>query len=243
MKIIKLNAIDSTNTYLKNLSKKVRLEDEVVVLAEEQHAGRGQREAVWSSKAGESLTFSVFKRMEGLPAEHQFLLVMLTSLAIKDTLKKLKVPNIAVKWPNDILSRSKKLCGVLIENSLQKTMITSCIAGVGLNVNEIDFEALPQATSMRLASGRKFNMDKVFNLVAETLFARFENIESTNFHKVKKEYEDALFRKEMVSVFERPSGIRFNGVIKGVMDTGALLIENEQEEVEQFQLKEIKLLY
>ncbi len=168
---------------------------------------------------------------------------MLTSLAIKDTLKKLKVPNIAVKWPNDILSRSKKLCGVLIENSLQKTMITSCIAGVGLNVNEIDFEALPQATSMRLASGRKFNMDKVFNLVAETLFARFENIESTNFHKVKKEYEDALFRKEMVSVFERPSGIRFNGVIKGVMDTGALLIENEQEEVEQFQLKEIKLLY
>ncbi|HBY68553.1 MAG TPA: hypothetical protein DEG69_12890 [Flavobacteriaceae bacterium] len=122
-------------------------------------------------------------------------------------------------------------------------MIPSCIAGVGLNVNEIDFEALPQATSMRLASGRKFNMDKVFNLVAETLFARFENIESTNFHKVKKEYEDALFRKEMVSVFERPSGIRFNGVIKGVMDTGALLIENEQEEVEQFQLKEIKLLY
>ena len=243
MKIIKLNAIDSTNTYLKNLSKEVILEDEVVVLAKEQVSGRGQREAIWLSKAGESLTFSMFKRIDKLPAEHQFLLVMLTSLALKDVLKQLQIPNIAIKWPNDILSRSKKLCGVLIENTLQKTMITSCISGVGLNVNETELKALPQATSMRIASGKKFNMDEVFNLVVDALLTRFKNIQSTDFPKVKKEYEASLFRKDSVSVFERPSGIRFNGVIKGVMDTGALLIENEQEEVEQFQLKEIKLLY
>jgi len=243
VKIIKLNAIDSTNTYLKNLSKEIELEDEVVVWAKDQQIGRGQREASWQSKPGESLTFSVFKQIDRLPAEHQFLMVMLTSLALKDALNNLSIPKIAVKWPNDILSRSKKLCGILIENTIQKNVITSCISGIGLNVNEIEFSNLPQATSMRLSSDTVFNVTEVFNEVVKVLLKRLNNHGSVNFQNIKKEYEASLFKKDVVSVFERPSGIRFNGVIKGVMDSGVLLIENEQEVIEQFQLKEIKMLY
>ncbi len=243
MKIIKLNAIDSTNTYLKNLSKEIVLEDEVVVWAKNQQVGRGQREASWQSKPGESLTFSVFKQINELPAEHQFLMVMLTSLALRDALNYFSIPKIAVKWPNDILSRSKKLCGILIENTIQKSVITSCISGIGLNVNEIEFSNLPQATSMRLSTGTEFNITEVFNVVIKTLLKRLHNHSSVSFQDIKTEYEAALFKKDVVSVFERPSGIKFNGVIKGVMDSGALLIENEQGVIEQFQLKEIKMLY
>lgn len=243
MKIIKLNAIDSTNTYLKKLNKEVILEDEVVVHTKEQLAGRGQREASWQSKPGESLTFSVFKRIDGLPAENQFLLVMLTALAVKDVLNDLKVPIVAIKWPNDILSRSKKLCGVLTENTLQHTHITSCISGIGLNVNETSFENLPTATSIRLAVGKKVDMDEMFFAVVESVLKRLRSIPTINFQKIKHEYEASLFRKNKVSTFERPSGIHFNGVIIGVMDTGALLVEHENGEMESFQMKEVRLLY
>ena len=243
MKIIKLNAIDSTNTYLKNLSKEIVLEDEVVVWAKEQKAGRGQREASWQSKPGKSLAFSVFKRIDRLPVEQQFLLVMLSALAVKDAFKKLSIPKIAIKWPNDILSHSKKVCGVLIENTLQKNRITSCISGIGINVNETSFSNLPQASSLYLSCGRKFTIEEVFTLVVEALLKRLNESVSTDFQKIKKEYEAALFKKDVVSVFERPNGEQFNGIIKGVEDSGALIIENEKDELEQFQLKEIKLLY
>ena len=243
MKIIKLNAIDSTNTYLKKLSKEVTLEDEVIVHAKNQLAGRGQRASTWRSNPGESLTFSVFKRVDKLPAENQFLLVMLTALAVKDVLNDIKVPNVTIKWPNDILSRSKKLCGVLTENTLQKTVITSCISGIGLNVNETTFENLPAATSIRLAIEKKVDMEEVFLAVVESVLKRLRGISVFDFQKIKQEYEASLFRKNKVSTFERPLGLRFNGVITGIMDTGALLIEHENGTTEQFQMKEIKLLY
>lgn len=243
MKIIKLNAIDSTNTYLKKLSKEIPLEDEVVVWAKNQLKGRGQRNASWQSKPGESLTFSVFKKIDNLPADHQFLLVMLTALAVQDALKKLNIFNLAIKWPNDILSHSKKVCGVLIENTLQKNKITSCIAGVGINVNHTDFPNLPQASSLRLVSGSKFTIDEVFNVVVTALLSRLSTCNANNFEKIKKEYEAALFKKDAIAVFERPSGEQFNGIIKGVLDTGALLVENENETLEHFQLKEISMRY
>ncbi|RFN59918.1 biotin--[acetyl-CoA-carboxylase] ligase [Marixanthomonas ophiurae] len=243
MKIIKLNAIDSTNTYLKSLNKEVTLEDEVIVHAKNQLAGRGQRASTWQSNPGESLTFSVFKRIANLPAENQFLLVMLTALAVKDVLNEIKVPNVTIKWPNDILSRSKKLCGVLTENTLQNTAITSCISGIGLNVNETSFENLPAATSIRMATEKKVDIDEVFLAVVKSVLKRLRSIPVANFQKIKQEYEASLFRKNKVSTFERPSGLRFNGVITGIMDSGALLVEHESGELESFQMKEIRLLY
>lgn len=83
MKIIKLNAIDSTNTYLKNLSKNVRLDDGTVVLAGHQTHGRGQMGANWQAKAGQSLTFSVFKRFKDLNIQEQSMITFAVSLGIK----------------------------------------------------------------------------------------------------------------------------------------------------------------
>ncbi|WP_165805935.1 biotin--[acetyl-CoA-carboxylase] ligase [Marixanthomonas spongiae] len=243
MKIIKLNAIDSTNTYLKQLNKEVLLEDEVVVCAKHQRAGRGQRTAMWYSKVGESLTFSVFKRVYSLPADQQFLLVMLTALAVKDVLNSLEVPAVAIKWPNDILSRSKKLCGVLIENTLQQAAITTCISGIGLNVNQTGFDNLPMATSMRISTGKKFDVEAVFHAVANEVLNRLRSIPETDFQVIKQEYEAALFRKNKVSTFQRPCGTHFNGIITGIAASGALLVEHENGAMEQFQMKEIKLLY
>ncbi|WP_157809530.1 biotin--[acetyl-CoA-carboxylase] ligase [Ulvibacter sp. MAR_2010_11] len=243
MKIIKLNAIDSTNTYLKELGKDLMLEDGVIVITKKQTKGRGQMGAHWQSKSGESLTFSMFKRFSSLPIEHQAGITFAVALGVKSALKKLQIPGISVKWPNDIMSYQKKLAGILIENQFKSNVISSSVIGIGLNVNETKFENLPQATSMRLNTGVVYNLDEVLTEVSEAVMIELQRVEGGDFLKLKSDYEKVLFRKNKVSVFENEAGQQFNGIIKGISEEGFILIEAENETLQQFRLKEIKMLF
>jgi BirA family biotin operon repressor/biotin-[acetyl-CoA-carboxylase] ligase len=109
MNIIKLNAIPSTNTYLKDLAKTCVLKDYTVVVTSKQTKGRGQVETLWHSQPNKSITLSVFKRFNGLQISQQWYVSMAVSLAVFNTLKHFKTPEISIKWPNDIMSRSKKM--------------------------------------------------------------------------------------------------------------------------------------
>lgn len=243
MKIIKLNAIDSTNSYLINLGKKEGLSDQTIVVAESQNKGRGQVGNVWQSKPMQSLTFSVFKRFEDLPVSNLSSIAFAVSIGVHLTLKKMLVPQVTIKWPNDIMSYSKKMTGILIENQLKHNKIVSSVIGIGLNVNEENFENLPQATSILLSTGKKHNLDEVLKLVSEAILNQLERVEQGDYQNLKKEYEKVLFRKNIISVFENNQGIRFNGKIKGVSEAGEILIENDQEIISKHQLKEIKYLF
>ncbi|TFG78733.1 MAG: biotin--[acetyl-CoA-carboxylase] ligase, partial [Flavobacteriales bacterium] len=149
MRIVKLNAIDSTNCYLKGLMQTEALEDFTVVVANQQNSGRGQMGSKWTSEPGKNLIMSVLKIFNDLPAEQQFSLNVCVSLAVFDTLKSLEIPKLSIKWPNDILSGNLKIGGILIENSLLGTQIRSAIIGLGLNVNQTDFVDLPNASSLK----------------------------------------------------------------------------------------------
>ena len=89
------------------------------------------------------------------------------SIGMHHALKNMLVPQVTIKWPNDIMSYSKKVTGILIENQLKQNKIVSSVIGIGLNVNEEDFENLPQATSILLATGKKHNLEEVLQLVSE----------------------------------------------------------------------------
>ncbi|OAB76196.1 biotin--[acetyl-CoA-carboxylase] ligase [Cochleicola gelatinilyticus] len=243
MKIIKLNAIDSTNTYLKNLSRETRPEDGLVVVANAQTNGRGQVGASWQSKEGESLTFSVFKSFNSLPISAHATVLFTTAIAIKEALEQLNISNIEIKWPNDILAGGKKCCGVLIENQLQQDTIATAIVGVGLNVNETEFDELPQATSLHLASGCIFNLDDVLQHVSKILLKHLSEIERFSSEEIKTKYEASLFKKGVVSTFETPNGNQFSGIIRGVKDNGELIVEKEQDVIKTFEVKQIRLLY
>jgi len=241
--IIKLNAIDSTNSYLINLGKNEVLEDQTIVLANKQINGRGQQGAVWQSTSRQSLTFSVFKRFDGMSVSKISSIAFAVSLGVQKALKKLLIPKVEIKWPNDIMSQSKKVAGILIENQVKQNEIVSSVIGIGLNVNEEFFKNLPQATSMRLTTGVKYNLDEVLHEVSEAVFAELQSISKYSFLDLKSNYEAILFRKESISVFETPDKIRFNGKIKGVTNIGELIVENEEELLTTYQLKEIKLLF
>tara|TARA_R110002072_G_scaffold124085_1_gene259532 strand:+ start:50101 stop:50832 length:732 start_codon:yes stop_codon:yes gene_type:complete len=243
LKIIKLNAIDSTNTYLKNLSKKVALEDELIVITEKQTAGRGQMHSQWSSSVGQSLTFSVFKRFDNLRVGEQPTITYATSLGLKNGLEKLQIPAISIKWPNDILSYKKKLCGVLIENQTLGDKIVSSVIGIGLNVNEMNFPQLPQATSMKLTSGINYDLGEVFEVISSEILSSLNKIAGNSSEALKQEYENVLFRKDRVSVFEDISGEKFSGIIRGISNSGKLKIELADESLQKYELKQIKMLY
>lgn len=243
MQIIKLNAIDSTNTYLKNLSKKKLLADETVVVAETQTAGRGQMGQGWCSKPGQSLTFSVFKRFENLKVAHQFAIAISVSLGLKTALDNLGMPGISIKWPNDIMSRSQKVGGILIENQLEGGNVKASVIGIGLNVNETNFTDLPQATSLYLSTGNQLVLEEVLKTALNFVLLELKQLEKNDFQVLKTEYESHLFRKDAVSAFAENGTESFNGIIKGVTDKGKLIIETGENTLHQYGLKEIKMLF
>ena len=150
MRIIKLDATNSTNAYLKNAMHSEVLDDFTVVIAKNQVKGKGQLGAEWYSEPGKNLTVSVLKKFNHLEARGQFVLNMSTSIAVYDTLRSLQIADIGIKWPNDILSGKQKICGILIEHVIHEQLITSAIIGIGLNVNQRNFPGLKRVTSITL---------------------------------------------------------------------------------------------
>ena len=243
MEIIKLHATNSTNTYLKNLLKEKQVKDLSCIWALSQTQGRGQQGAKWISEPGKNLTFSVLKKFENLPSEYHFLLNMEVSLAIFRALKKLYIPDLAVKWANDILSSKKKICGILIENTLHKEQISSSIIGIGVNVNQVFFNDLPNVSSLQKIMGHPFDLEEVLLLICQELEVSLKSLSPTRFETMLDEYHTHLFRKDKPSTFEYPNGERFMGYIRGVSHNGQLQVEQEDALMSSFSLKEIKLLY
>ena len=134
-RIIKLNAIPSTNDYLKKRYKSGKVFDGELVWTENQTSGRGQRNKKWISEPFTCLTFSIYKQFNHLLI-NPFKLNAVVCLAIINALEKLSIPELLIKWPNDILSENKKIGGVLIENFFYKSKIKASIIGVGLNLNQ-----------------------------------------------------------------------------------------------------------
>ena len=243
MNIIKLNAIDSTNSYLKQISSQTALKDFTVVVTDHQTQGRGQIGTVWNSQKGKNLTCSVFKRHTGLPIEHQFYISIVTSLSIVKALQQFNIPKLHVKWPNDILSEQKKICGILIENVIKNSHIEASIIGFGLNVNQTHFENLPQASSLLNLTGTFFSIDELLKVILHHMEYYFEQLRLGKHDILKRAYEALLFRKDKPSTFKDMQGNLFAGFIKGTNVDGSLQVLLEDEILAEFQLKEIQLLY
>lgn len=243
MHILKLNAIDSTNQYLKELSLSKAIEDFTVVWAHEQQKGKGQMGAKWASEPGKNLTFSVLKRFNNFDIEQQFFLNIGVSLAILDVLKRLSIPDLSVKWPNDILSGTTKICGILIENTLIGNQIQASIIGIGLNVNQLTFNKLTNVSSLKLLSGQTLNLEELLKSILLDLKDKFLELESHKKEAMWDAYEKNLFRKDKPSTFTDKTGQIFMGFIRKVSKRGKLVVELEDAVLKEFDLKEIKLLY
>ncbi|MEP5339865.1 MAG: biotin--[acetyl-CoA-carboxylase] ligase [Algibacter sp.] len=243
MPIIKLNATDSTNSYLRTLSAKKTVEDYTTVVTKEQTNGRGQMGTIWDSETSKNLTFSVFKDVSKVYIEHPFYISIATSLAILKSLQSFNAPKLSVKWPNDILSENKKICGILIENVIKQNNLYASIIGIGLNVNQTRFHNLPKASSLKSITGTIFNLDEILNTILSNLKYYFLELEKGNLKGLKDEYETHLYRKNKPSTFKDAEGLVFSGFIKAVSVSGNLQVLLEDDIIKEYDLKDITLLY
>lgn len=243
MPIIKLSAIDSTNNYLKELSTNKTLEDATVVVTDYQTNGRGQMGTTWRSEPSKNLICSVLKDVSWLGVDKSFYISMAVSLAIVKTLDRFFIPKLHIKWPNDILSENKKLCGVLIENVIKLNQLKETIIGIGLNVNQTDFTGLPKASSLHLIMGPVFDKDEILQALILDLNYYFTLLKNEKDEELKVAYQNLMFRKDKPSTFKNTEGFMFSGYIKGVSNSGNLQVLLEDEVLKEFDLKQIQLLY
>jgi len=243
MQIIKLSATESTNTYLKELASVKNLDDFTVVVTQKQTKGRGQMNGLWESEQGKNLTFSVLKKVKDLPVQDQFLISICVSLAVYNTLKALKIPDIRVKWPNDILSGNFKICGILIENNISGFQITSSVIGIGLNVNQITFKNQPKAASLHLLLGEEIDLDELLKAILNNLECYLSNINASNWDRLVNEYHNILFKKDVLAQFVRENDSEFSGTIVGITRAGKLKISLKDGTIQEFNLKEVSLQY
>lgn len=234
-KIIRLESVDSTNNYIANLLKEGILEDGTVILADEQFAGRGQRNAEWLTKPGENLTFSFFLGSVNLSVQNQFYLTCIVSISLIQLLDKFGL-KAKIKWPNDIYIDQKKIAGVLIENQLSSSSIKSSIVGIGLNVNQIEFDGLNATSIKSETDSRKLPMDVLYSFV-ELFNSNWSSFSERMLPEIKSTYLLHLFQLNELKKYEDESGI-FEGTITNVLDSGHLIV-NRAGIQRQYELKEI----
>jgi BirA family biotin operon repressor/biotin-[acetyl-CoA-carboxylase] ligase len=242
MKLIKLDAIDSTNDFLKALSSQDELENFTTVTAENQTKGKGQVGGLWKTEAGKNLTMSVLVKDFLFNNDKVFNLSILVSLSVAEVLKSLNIPDICIKWPNDILSYNKKLVGILIENTLKSDGRIVSVVGIGINVNQTDFDELPNASSLAVISGKTFDKEELAILIVEKLKEKIQSW-NTSAEIFWDNYFNFLFKKGIPTAFRDNNNQDFMGIIQGVSPIGKLQVLLEDDSVVEFEIKEVKMLY
>lgn len=187
-----------------------------VITADKQTAGRGQRSNSWLTEPNLNLTCSYILRPAFLAAKNQFMLSAAVALSVFDVVDEFCLDtDIKIKWPNDILVTKKKIAGILIENSLRGMNLDSSIVGIGLNVNQVEFESGLNATSLRSEARIEIEVDDVLRMLNSKLEARYLQLRNGNHTQILSELNRNLFG------FEEEKSLRINGKESNVRIMGA----------------------
>jgi BirA family biotin operon repressor/biotin-[acetyl-CoA-carboxylase] ligase len=239
---VELKEVDSTNNFLKELlSNSKPLMEGTVIMAENQYAGRGQQQSSWHVEPGKNLTFSLLLTPHFLPVANQFDLTRAVSLGVFDALEPLLGSGLKIKWPNDLYYDDNKLGGMLIENVLQGGQIKNSVIGIGLNINQENFPPhLSNATSVKQILHQDYDLKVLLADICRNIEAYYLNLKAGKISFVRNAYLKRLYWLNENKSFKAANGI-FNGFIRDVRDSGLLVVDNNNEELE-FSLKEIEFL-
>jgi BirA family biotin operon repressor/biotin-[acetyl-CoA-carboxylase] ligase len=217
----------STNDLALELAHESRDRHPVLVLAEEQTAGRGRGKNRWWAQRG-ALTFSLLIQTEAakLPPRLWPQVSLTAGLAVCEAFEDLSGTRLSqLKWPNDVYLRQRKACGILIESPRERP--GRLVMGIGINVNNTVRHALPElqatATSLCEATGRQFALVEVLEAVLVRLAQRLAWIGCRDDELRSKWRERCLLTNRAIEV---DLGARvIGGVCRGIDADGALVVE------------------
>ena len=258
-KIIHIDETDSTNRWLKDSFKQSGTVlfcltdsadgaagqtgrtvpgagENIAVVAEFQTAGKGCGSNSWESERGKNLTFSLLIHPEDIPANAQFRITEVVSVALCETLAPYINKKVAIKWPNDIYVGDRKICGMLIENRLQGSTIRDSIIGIGLNVNQRVFLSdAPNPVSLYQLTGQETDRDALLN----RFLAAFGRVAAST--TVGLDYRARLYRKGVSALYEDASG-RFRATLTDVLSDGRLVLQDETGQQRTYAFKEVQFI-
>lgn len=230
LKILHFDELKSTNVFLYDkMAEKTDVSD-MVVVASHQTEGRGMDKNRWESEAGKNLLFSIALNVNYLEAQDQFKISQAVSVAIAESLQKsYDLPNISIKWPNDIYVGDKKLAGMLIQNTIEGRMMGVSIIGIGLNVNQIEFSKdIPNPISLKMLSGKDYDLEKLLNLLITNIKDAVESLRSIeNQEEINKKYIDKSYRFGIWADYFYQNQIK-QMIINGFDKYGRLLLRDKE---------------
>lgn len=231
--------LESTNKTLAGIISSAVTDEGVIIQAGKQTHGKGHAGNSWWSEADKNLLFSLLLKPSFLSPEGQFDLSRMLCLALRDLLQEY-CNSPAIKWPNDLYAGNKKIAGILIENSLQGNRILYSISGVGLNVNQTDFDsAIPSPTSLSLEKGCHFDIPFIFQELLKHIENWYEKLKDGKVDEIRQSYLDHLYKRGVWADFMDDNG-PLRGKILDVLPGGELILQTEQGEERRYGFKEIE---
>lgn len=220
-----LNIVTSTNDFIKHNSQQLNSGD--ICVAEAQTNGRGRQGRKWVSPFGANLYFSMYWQFE---QGYKVLsgLSLLVGIAVCQSMEKLGIDGLKLKWPNDIYWDNKKLAGVLVELEGQMDAACDCIIGIGLNIAMPDnVDGIDQPwTDLKTITGNDIDKNQLVGTLAETLSSIIPLFEQSGLSSFLSYWADRdLFINKQVDLMIGRKQI--TGYSRGIGENGELLIEHD----------------
>lgn len=236
--IVSLRETTSTNDYAKKLAG-CGVEQFTTVTAHNQTAGKGRLGRSFDSPEDEGIYMSIILYPQMKP-ELISMVTVVAAMAVKKVLDRVfkevldedKLPNLQIKWPNDIVAHGKKLCGILTEASMAEGEVKHIVVGIGINVDNESFskELEDKAVSLRMLCGESLDKKAIINMVVDKFkkyYSSFEKNENLKF--MLDEYNQALVHNEKeVQIINGKEN--YCGVCHGMDETGALLVTKDGDD-------------
>lgn len=209
-------------------------EDFLAVYTFNQTQGRGQYGNSWENLPEENLAYSFALKTKNINVSDTCF-NFYTAILVRDFIANLTKTEVKIKWPNDLILKNKKICGMLFEKNKNYFVV-----GIGINILQENFKNLPKAGSILSQTGLSFELKAFTESIHQYLFEHLVQKEIPN--NILELYHLHLYRKNEVSVFEK-NEVRQNGIIQNVDENGYIWIDLENEGLQKFFHKEIELLY
>ncbi len=237
------DALPSTNTYAQELLSKSRPADGTAIITDHQYQGRGQIGTSWESAAGQNITLSLILYPKFLQVRAQFLLSQAIALGVRSFIADIVHKDTWIKWPNDIYIEDRKVCGLLIQNTISGRSLQNAIIGIGINLNQTDFtHPIKKATSIALETGETFPVFDLLPALFQSIEHYYLKLRNGQEGVIRDAYLEHLYRYQAWHDFEDNIGAKFKGKILGVTEQGQLQVQSKEGLIRLFALKEIKFL-
>ncbi|MBR1768938.1 MAG: biotin--[Bacteroidales bacterium] len=239
---IYLESVPSTQVYLMDLDEKDALEEFTYVYTYKQSAGRGQGDHKWESEDGKNICFSLLLKPYFINPAEQYVITKIISLAIAEVLAQLGLRDVKIKWPNDIYVKENKICGILVQNKILGSELSSVYVGIGLNVNQKKFIFAPNPTSLVLETGKVFDKENLLCLLVDRIAAKYLAFKNNELKSIDADYLSNLLFFDTFRNYEYLGKI-ISAKITGVNEYGHLILEDKKSNHIVAELRELRFLF